>query len=297
MELVQEKDIRLSPKMMPKQLKDGEIKIYKLTNAGEVDHTTTNESTGRPITKVNPYYISEGVESVYDKFEEDPYKRNKIIKNVTGTELKQKDGRATLEDKVEDIEFVNSVCVVRSNEPGKYLFLERSNYNKSNPFRDKKKPAVWEAVEGEKEIAEILAIEEIKDDAILILRGMNVQEMQACAKGLGVVSIDKKTSDELRWDLRQKALKDPKEFIMKSKNAKAIRRLQIADAKLYKIIAFDEDSGNWIWPSEKDDKRVVCSVPVGRKDSPEDFLDEFLVENKAFYQKMVTAIKHPEDFL
>lgn len=297
MELVQEKEIRLSPKMMPKPLKLGEIKIYKLCNAGEVDYTTTSEATGRHITKVNPYYISEGVESIYDKYEDDHYKRNKIIKNVTGTELKNKDGRAVIEEKVEDIEFVNSVCVVRDNEPGKYLFLERSNYNKNNPFRDKTKPAVWEAVEGEKEISEVLAIEAIKDDAIFILREMTTKEMQACAKGLGILNIDSKDSDALRWDLRQKALKDPKEFIKKSKNAKAIRKLQIADAKLYKIIAFDEDSGNWIWPSEKEDKRVVCAVPVGRKDSPEDFLDEFLIENTTFYQKLVNAIKHPEDFM
>lgn len=287
--------IKLSNKLIPKKI--NKPKVYKLCGMGLLDYTRISEETNTPIPSVNPYVVIEGIESIVDKFEEDQYNQVKVIENIVGTRVVKRDGKSFTENEIAPIEFINGVCVVKPHEFYKYLFLERSNNNASNPFRDKSKPKVWEAVEDEKEASQLIADAEVKDDAILLSKTMSLEEARAYAQKLNI-NIDR-PADAIRWDLRLRAEKDPKEFIKGSKDAKAKRKIQIMDAKAYGIIRFDAESNNWIWPNEKHpDKRIIMSVPIG-SESPEAALDNFFIEKdgKGTYQKMVEALKTPEDYL
>lgn len=290
--------LNLSPKLLPKELK--KPKMYRLVNMGKLDYSTISEVTNQPVVKRNPFYISEGIETIYDKFEPDPAKRRKVIKNLVGTELKHKDGKTVLEEKIESIILVNGIIIVQPEQYFTYLFMERSNNNKSNPFRDQSKPAVWEEVEEAKAAEEILKEEDLRHDAESIARTMSIEEARAYAKKLEIPGWDKKGSDELRLDLRQRAKANARDFIKGSKDNRAKRKLQISDAKDYGIIAFDPDTNTWEWPWEKkaEDRKIV-EIPVGNELTPDEFIDKFFIEDKdgkGAYKKMVDALKNPEEF-
>jgi hypothetical protein len=295
MELVTDEKTKLytlSDKLMPKPLK--KPKMYRLINLGKTDHTVTNETTGKPVLKRNPFYISEGVEEIYDSGEKDPSQRNKILKNVTGQQLVTKDGKTFLQENIEPLEFVNGIKVVRPEEHHTYILLERSSKNGSNKFRNPSKIAVWEEVSEELAMEEVVRLDNIRLDAEILAKDMKFEDARAYAQKLGI-KVEGASADEIRYNLKNKAKENPMEFIKGSNDGKAKRKMQISDALSYDIIAFDADINKWVFKGEKGGE--ICAVPVDAE-SPEKALDNFLIsaEGKCIYKKLVDILKSPEDF-
>lgn len=289
-----ERDLTLlHPRMMPKPLTKS--KVYKLCNLGNIDPSTVSVETGRPRNNRNPFVLCEGYEEVFDKFEakENPTKAQKTLKNVVGTTTEKKDGKLFQVEKIEEVLFRDGLFIVRPNQINTYIFMERSNSNKSNPFRDTTKPPVWEPLEDSKTTATILRDDDILLDAQLIAKEMTFDEARAYAVKLNI-PVEGKQPEEIRWSLRGKAKDNPREFIRGSKDTRAMRKMQIGDALAYAIISFDADAKKWMWH----DKKEIC--PVGIDKSASESLDEYFISGKdgaKAYQQMVEKLKSPEDFI
>lgn len=281
-------------------------RMYKLCRSGQIDTGTINEVTNAPAAMMNPVAFFEGIETIFDPGEEDPRKANKVIENVTGFRTETKDGITVSRKKVESIQFNNGIFVVWPKDYNTLVFMERSTNNKNNPYRNKSKAPVWEAVEEEKTNELLLAEEEIRIDAVHIAKGLPSQEARAYAQKLNMPGLEKATPTDIKLFLIGKAKENPKEFINESGDIKALIRLQISDAKSYGIIRFNADKS--IWEQNAPDPKI----PTGKKTAskkivavkpgevPEDVLFEFFLEGgkqKPEYVSMLEALQNPEDYI
>jgi hypothetical protein len=275
----------LSARLKVKPLKEGEVKIFKLVGNGKIDH-----ATGQARYNSGGHFT--GIFTIYDKFETEASKKKKILRNVTGTAVVEKDGKETLEEVVSDIEFNNrGIRVVKHDEYATLVCLTRANENASNPFRDKSKPAIWEEMSPAETKKELLDNMAVAFKAESYARTADIRDLQALAKKLSatgvkelMVSSDKK-ADELRHDLIFISRKYPKELLRNSKDKEMKLKIIIDDAIKLFLLDFDEDKKEWIWCV---DSSTIVAVPAGTEPVAE--LVDHLTKNKESNQRLISSV-------
>lgn len=276
--------------MQVKPLNQGEVRIFKLLNAGKVDPKVTL-SDGTKTFAYNQGATYVGQFSIFDKYEKEAKDRNKILKNVIGTNTKSVDGREFQEEIVGDIVFNSrGVCVATHREPNKYLCLARANENLSNPERDTRVPALWEemSVVANRKMEKEIANREYEAETIA-LRG-DIKEVMAICEKVGIKGVNKKDTDDLRHDLRIFAKSNngqgAREIIRNSKNQEAKLKIYLEDATFLRVLSYLDETRAWIW--EEDESEIV-KVDAGK--DPEEVLLDFLMKNKDVSKRLVDSLK------
>lgn len=269
----------LSDKLYVRPIK--KARTYRLLVVGKEDNNAINEKTNLPIISCPPTMLVEGREVIHDSGEEDLTKSYKIIENVTGLIIEEKDGVTVTKKNVDYVEFRNGFFTVFPHQYNTLVFMERSSSNKNNPFRDKNKPAKWEVVDEEKSAEDIFRDEEMKTYALSIAQKCTSEEARAYAKKLEMPSLEQSSIVEVKLFLMNKAKENAEEFIKGSNDTRAKMKLQIYQAKEFKIIEFDADKNKWMLnspiPNGKKEKREPAKeiVTVGPDEVPEDALINF----------------------
>jgi hypothetical protein len=170
--------------------------------------------------------------------------------------------------------------------------MERSNKNKSNKFRSKGSPAIFERVNAAKDVEKKLIDRELVYDAIDVIRnpGLTITELKLIVNNipdnLGVAK------PSLDWDAKAIRLaliniaeKYPKVIINAGPNVRMKAKAQFMDAEDARILEFSEDR-IWFLENTAGELVTLCDVPVG--EDKYEFLTNFWNDraNKASYQMM-----------
>lgn len=286
--MTQEKRQQLSPDQTPPRLKPGEIRKFKLLNAGAID-----QNTGHPAYNAGATFS--GTSTVWDKTKNQPV----IIKNITGYETVQdRDGKDSLREIVSHVEFDNTgMCYVNHKQPETYLWLARDDRNASNPFRDKSKEAVWyEVLEVNTKEREQFRFN-LEYDAQTLARNPNIKEVIAIATVLAKKKLIDVNLSGPAQDIRYEVMKccsiNPKEVIRAAKDKQAILKLDIQDASNLGEIEYQHDGNAWVWPKEYENN-VIHKVTPG--EDPLEALAKYLLTDKdeaaaAMLKKLKNTLK------
>ncbi len=275
----------LSERLKVKPLKEGEVKIFKLVGSGNID-PNMRDMDGKPLPSFNQGATLVGYFTIYDKFEKDKAKAKKVLKNVIGTyfETNKDTGKEEEKETMGDITFNSKgFCIVKHDEYPKLVCLLRANENGSNPYRDQSKIAIWEEldVNVNAELAAIITDGDLAYEAETIARKGDIKDCMAISqKLLGHINKDPK---DLRQELINAAIKNPKEFIRASKDKEMRLKLQIADAMRMRFLDMNENE-EWIWRENNGTDVMLVAVKVGVE--PYSVLIEFINANKEFATKL-----------
>lgn len=215
----------LSDLMMPPYTKK-QIAIYKIIGSGQV-----NPATGEPAHLVD--VLIPGRYTLFDRFELDPLKKDKIIQNITGTERYTEDGKQKVRDVVDDIVFANGYLAVPVESKFQlYVFMELHPNNRTNKWRPSNNtPVLFERVDiMHRSPAAKSAEQDLGIDAAIIIRDMSKEDLYKYAIPANV-SVEKgRMLSDIRSDLTTFAMKDPIAFFKLKKDSKAGVKIIILDA-------------------------------------------------------------------
>lgn len=261
-----------------KPIQEGELRVFKLLNMPKDANGKDKPIPGRTTC---------GVFKIYDKFEKNPNKRNKYLRNVSGTYTEVVEGKPVTKEIVEDVDFNRmGFCVVKHTEPNKLMCLTMANENASNPFRDTSVNAWFYEVKPSVELA--VQTEELDYDfeAARIVREAisdKTGKWKQLAKQLGI-NTDNPT-DQIFHDLKYKAKKEPKLIIRSGTDVKLKVQIYIKDAIGASVIMFFAEDREWKY-IELD--TLVCSVDPGKDENER--LEEYLISNDKARNELIKVV-------
>jgi hypothetical protein len=295
--MAQERKSQLSEKLTPKAILEGEVKKFRLLNAGRIDPLSDQPA-------FNAGGIFTGTTTIYDSGS----KRPVMIKNVVSESIIEDKATGTqrTQEIIEDVEFDGSgMCYVKHTEPEKYLFLCRHNACKTNPFRDKAVPAIWEEIiQVNIKEAERFNID-LEYDALTTVKGLDAKEIIALAESLSEkqlikVNVNGNISD-VRLEIEKYCKINASEVIRSSKNPLPKIKLDIQDAIAIKEIEFMAEKNEWQWVNKFGKDKSILSITPGHDPVAElakHLLDEEKANNEApADKKNKTTLKLIKDTL
>lgn len=256
--MAQEKTQQLSTKMLPRKIKEGEVRKFKLMHAGKIDPYTD-------LPAFNSGATLEGITTVWDVERQEKV----ILKNITGKRLsKDKDGKDIVEEIVSPIEFDNNgILYVRHDQPETYVFMARDPRCATNPFRDKSVPEMWyEIIE-----SNIKEKEQFKSnmeyEALKLIKEGDINDILAIGKTLSEkrlveVNLDGNPTD-IRWAIEKVCKINPTEVIRAGKEKLPKIEIDIHEAANYGEIEYQHDGNTWVWTKEYGDGSVIHKITPG----------------------------------
>ena len=235
--------------------------LYKLTTGGAKD------KNGRPVYPV--IYMIKAEDIIYDP-EKDINRKIRYIPGETSIyEDEQKE-----DAKVKSpITFSNGFLMVDRTNPTLRKFLDICNLNQSNPNRNKTIRAAFKQMnhqaDAKKRIDKIM----IELDAVKSALEMPLDKLIGYAKVLGI-NVDKST-DEIRYDMKMVATKDPKGFMSGMDDPKTEIKEIILKSQEYNIISLGKSEISWV---KGDQRPVITHVPLGVK--PLDHMADYCLSGK-----------------
>lgn len=272
----------ISKRLLPREPKVGQVKTFRLINAGRID-----SASGQPAFNAGATF--EGVTTIYDPYEENPSARDKIIRNVVGRSItKNKEGKEEIKEVIDQIRFDQfGLTYVKHDQYNTYVFLALHNACGTNKNRDKSKPILWEEVTYEDKKEKEKMTLDLHYQAQKMIRDGDIKDVIAIGEQLAKkkeieINLKGKPSD-IRFELSSYATRNPAEVIRCSKDELSKIKLDVQDAANIGEIGFDIDSNEWVWEYEPDrTKKSLASVKPGY-DPIESLAEELLaeeVENK-----------------
>jgi hypothetical protein len=173
----------------------------------------------------------------------------------------------------------------KANDVKMYDYLERCNYNESNPDRDASKPIIFRKVNKAADLQSKRAKRKELRDALNIVETLGALDLRRLAIGLNITGID---DDDIRAKVEDFAEKDPIKLLtmLENKDTEIMRRAE--DGKKAKIIVIDNQARHiksasgetlFTWPPEKDvDWRKQFVRYVKSEDG------------QAFYKEMISQL-------
>lgn len=282
----------MSPQMRVKPLALGQTAVYKLVDTDREDLSKIIEGTNKHPT-CNPGYHLRGEKRIFDPFSG----KNIVIRNIVGEKALKDDktGEIKYIPDTEMIHFRRGTVIVTSDMPETYVFMERCNENRSNPYRKKGSPDVFYRVDREARAQERLVEDEMLADAMLWIKSADHDELRAICANLPKnekVSPDLSVS-EIKADLFKKAQKSP-HMILTASNDKASKiKIQVMDSEKYEVIIFGEGDADtpraWYWNEPKTGKIIDVGVSENKVEA---LLDHFMTsDGKGDYTKMANKLR------
>lgn len=226
------------------------VAIYRIIGADGI-----NDATG---LKVEPFdVLIPGRYTLYDKFEKDPLKRNKVMQNITGTERIVEDGKAVVREIIDDVLFIRGwLHVPVAEKYALYIFMELHMNNKNNRFRPNNAPIIFERVDIQhKSPAARAAALDLSIDAAIAIRSMKKEDVLAYAQ-TATPPIDTsrgKQIAEIRAELIRYAMNNPIGFFKQHKNAKASIMMMISDAMMFGLIDFVPEKRAYVYTESEEE--------------------------------------------
>ncbi len=276
--MTQERTEQLSKSMLPREIKEGQTRKFKLIGAGSIDPVTD-------LPSYNSGAVFEGVSQTWDREK----KENVIIKNITGKRLsKDKEGKDVIEEIVSPVEFdAYGVVYVDHTQPQTYVFLARDERCETNPYRSKKVPAMWyEVIESNiKEKAQLQR--NLKHDAMTLVKNSDIKDVIAIGKVLAekrlvTVNFNDNPSD-IRWAIENVCDTNPSEVIRAGKEKLPKIKIDISDAMNFGEIEFMADGNTWEWTKEYGDAKIIQKVEPGS--DPIESLAKFMLQEEEDMKK------------
>lgn len=180
----------------------------------------------------------------------------------------------------------NAGCIVlnasKPNDVKMYDYMERCNFNESNPDRDTSRPAIFRRVDKAADLQVKRSKRKELRDALNIVETLGALELRRLAIGLNISGID---DDDIRASVEDFAEKDPMKLLamLENKDTEIMRRAE--DAKKAKIISVDNQarhikSGSgetlYSWAPEKDADWRKQFVRFAKSEDGQAFYKEML---------------------
>lgn len=167
--------------------------------------------------------------------------------------------------KKQAVVFRNGSLVVPKEKPNLMAYLDLHPANQANGGN------AFKLVDNKKDAEQNLAREFSVSEAIIAVRDKSIDELLPVAIYFGM-DINRETS-ELRFDLLQKAKRDPEEFLSAFDSPIVKVRATVSQASSYQIIALKEDGAYWF-----DSNKMIVANPAGH--DADDTLSRFLMTEK-----------------
>ena len=272
--------------MMPPYTKKV-VAIYRILNQDVV-----NDATGlkpEPVDVMIP-----GRYTLFDRFELNPLNKRKVIRNVTGTERYIEGGEEKVREKVDDIVFQGGYLQVSVEaEYPLYVLMELHPMNKSNKWKPRNSPVVFERVDVRTKSSATRAEElNLSVDAANAVRNMSKDELYAAAIPALVDTTKGRHLNDIKADLMRWAMANPIEFYKLNKNHAAAVKINVIEAMNLGLIDYRPDK-----------KRYVLSTteePIHSHTAGEDAMEslvKFLAkkENEKMYEKLMKQLNFWSD--
>lgn len=265
----------LTDLMMPPYTK-GRVAIYKA-----IGIDGKNPATG---LDVEPFpVLIPGRCTIYDKFEDDPLKRDKVIENVVGTESYEENGKIKRRNVIEDVVMDRGFLqVFVEKEYPLFCFMERHNMNISNPHRIHGSVAGFERVDiNIKAPTSQGAALDLAITAGMEIKNMNKEDVLSYAAMVKEISTAAgRPVHEIRTDLQRWAMNNPIGYYKINKNAKAAIQINILDAINFGLVEYKIDRKGYVYVETEE---VICSHTPAQE--PMEELVKFLAkpEGKEWY--------------
>jgi hypothetical protein len=255
--------------------KKKQITIFRLVNKNE-----------KPSTEGRQYPVSHRIPSIDEVFDETTG-RNRKIQYVLGEQSIYADEQSSFNPVLGDIIFHNGSLPVQYQQVTLREFLEKSNYNISNPERMSNKKSIFETVNLESNAEKDLESLESEFHVMETLMSMDAQKMVGYARAMEV-DVDR-SMYEIKHDMMVMAKNNPELFMEKISNPKLERKQVIMDAEEGKILTIDVVNRQVKWGFGS--KQMITVIPVGL--NPYDhFVDyTFETEGKEVFNKIVKLLK------
>ena len=255
--------------------KKKQITIFRLVNKNE-----------KPATSGRYYPVSHRIPSIDEIFDESTG-RNRKIQYVLGEQSIYADEQSSFNPVLGDIIFHNGSLPVQYQQVTLREFLEKSNYNISNPERMSTKKSIFETVDLETSAGKDLQSLETEFHVMETLMSMDAQKMVGYARAMEV-NVNR-SMYEIKHDMMIMAKNDPELFMEQISNPKLERKQVIMDADENNILTIDTANRRVSWGIGS--KQMITVVPVGL--NPYDhFVDyTFETEGKEVFNKIKKLLK------
>jgi hypothetical protein len=158
------------------------------------------------------------------------------------------------------ITFTNGFLIVEYTNPNLKKFLDMCNGNINNPNRSTSSTPSFGLEDSEKKAKERLDRSRMEMDAVSTVLTMSLDKLVGYAKVLGVNT--KNSTDEIRYDMKVLAEKDPSGFIAGLDSPLTEMKELILKAVEYRILKLESDKVYW---TIGDSKQAITNVPMGVK--------------------------------
>ena len=171
----------------------------------------------------------------------------------------------------EPIAFYNGYIFVDHTNPTLKKYLDTCNANGSNPHRIKSKNIMFKVRDNEKSAKDKISKVNDTMDAVQAALKMPLNELIGYAKVLGVNT--DKSVDEIRWDMKIQAEKNPKGFLAGMNDPRTEMKQLLLMAQESGIIRMDKKAITWVSSGN-----TICVPAIGTK--PIDRMVDFCSEGE-----------------
>jgi len=171
----------------------------------------------------------------------------------------------------EPIAFNNGYLFVDHTNPTLKKYLDTCNANGSNPHRIKSKNIMFKIRDNEKSAKDKISKVNDTMDAVQAALKMPLNELVGYAKVLGVNT--DKSVDEIRWDMKIQAEKNPKGFLAGMNDPRTEMKQLLLMAQESGIIRMDKKAITWVSSGN-----TICVPAIGTK--PIDRMVDFCSEGE-----------------
>lgn len=270
----------LTDLMLPPYTKK-QVAIYQSITKDEI-----NPATGM---KVDPVDIAiPGRYTLYDRFERDPMRKDKVIENVSGTERYVEDGEQKTRQIIEDIILERGWkhVPVEAKYP-LYVFMELHPMNRSNKWAPKNTPKVFERVDLKfRSPAAESAQLDLVVDAAVIIKNMNKEDIIKYAVP-ALIPTTNRQIHEIRTDLTRWAMGNPIGFFKLNKNESAGIRINVIDAMNMGLLEYRHEQKAYYLTTTEEKYHVHTAG-----EDPTDSIVKALMKNDKLYEVLTNQLNY-----
>lgn len=259
---------------------------YKILSSERIDPATGKTPEPKDVEMPGTYML-------YDKFEKDPLKKNKLMRNLGRPNItRDGTGKEVFQDTIETVQFVAGVKTVNIDKDYRqYVFMELHPLNKSNRHRSTDNSVYFERVDlkynkSSAYLAAEMDLGREAEEMVMAIKDKNEIIGMAVSAMVYQPGLD---PGALKVSLRQFAREKPKEYFKLSTNNKPGVRLSMLDALQWGFISHETDKRRFVF-CETDQPFFTYSV----NENPIDALVEAIV--KPEYANYLKAIMELVDF-